>query len=93
MIVSSRDKKRARRIAAEKWNMVNKEYLDMPKDERAIYAKRLAEEEILAARTSVGRGGGFRSVFTTLILHLMIKIAIKLIDRWLEEKLFSVPEE
>ena len=93
MIVSSRDKRRARRIAAEKWNMVNKDYLDMPASRRAMYAKRFAEEEIVAGRSAIGKGEGFRSVFTTLILHIMIKIAIKLIDRWLEEKLFSVPEE
>lgn len=93
MIVSSKDKRRARKIAARKWNMVNKDYLDMPPSRRAVYAKRLAEEEILAGRTSIGRGSGFKSVITTLILHLMIKIAIRLIDKWLEEKLFSVSEE
>lgn len=93
MIVSSSDKKRARRIAAVKWNMVNRDYLHMPLGERAKLAKRLAEDDILAGRSSVGGGKGFGSVLTTLIIHLMIKIAIRLIEKWLEEKLFSVPEE
>jgi len=93
MIVSSRDKRRAKKIAAAKWNMVNKDFLYMPLDKRAEHAKKLAEEDILAARSSIGNKKGFGSVLTTLLLHLIIKIAMKWIDKWLEEKLFSVPEE
>jgi hypothetical protein len=93
MLVSSKDKRRAKKIAASKWNMVNQEYLDMPLSRRVEFAKRLIEEDILASRNSIGNKKGFGSVFTTLLLHLIIKIAMKWIDRWLEEKLFSVPEE
>ena len=93
MIVSSRDKRRAKKIAATNWNMVNRDFLYMPLDKRVEHAKKLIEEDILAGRNSIGNKKGFGSVFTTLLLHLIIKIAMKWIDRWLEEKLFSVPEE
>ena len=49
-------------------------------DGRARVAKNIAED-------------GCRSVFSTLLVKIAIHIAIKLIEKWAEEHLFSATEE
>ena len=90
MFLSKRDNQRVRSIAASLRNEVNSENQTLSNDERLRIAKVRAEDRI-RERFKANRAG-FSSVISAIFISLLIRFASKMIERWLEKKLFSVSE-
>ena len=83
MILRRRHKRLAERSAREAWNHACT--MDLSPNQRYLYARRRAEEDLLNRRREFGNGE-VGSVVTSLLLSLAIKFATKLLLRWLEEE-------
>ena len=83
MILRRRHKRLAERSAREAWNQACT--MDLSPNQRFLYARRRAEEALLARRREFNNGE-VGSVFTSILLSLAIKFATKLLMRWLEEE-------
>ena len=92
MLINRKQRAYARRIAAQNWNRVNSDNTSLTIQARRDLAKRMTEDQIFDSRYDLNSGRGFGSVIGTLVLSLMVRIAFKLIERWMEERLFSVSE-
>lgn len=91
MFLSSGQKRTARSIARDRWNLVNKQYADRSLEERKQIAIEQIEEDMFHLRRGpMGSKNGFGSVLTSIIISLMIKLAIKWVTRWAERKLLEV---
>lgn len=91
MFLGSQDKRSARRIAARVWNEINEEDNARSPDERLRIAKERVRERIRDLRAVRGHKVGFG--WESIVIALMTRIAIKLLERWIERRLFSVGEE
>ena len=91
MFLGSQDKRSAKQIAARVWNEINEEDNARSPDERLRIAKDRVRERIRDLRAVRGHkvGCGWESIG----IALMTRIAIKLLGRWIERRLFSVSEE
>lgn len=90
MFLKSKDKQTVRSMAASEWNRVNRESMNLSNQERVNLARRRTEERI-RRRFSRSRTG-YSSIISAIFISLLVRFATKLIERWLEKKLFSVGE-
>jgi hypothetical protein len=94
MFLSSGQKRTAKAIARDRWNLVNREYRHKTLAERKQIAFEQVEEDLFHMRRSkLGSRKGFGSVFTSILISLMIRLAMKWIERWAEKKLLEVLDE
>ena len=91
MFLGSEDKRSARRIAARVWNEINSEDNSRPPQARLDIAKERVRERIRSHRAM--RGGKVGFGWETIIISLMTRIAIRLLEKWIEKRLFSVSED
>ncbi len=91
MFLSKRQKSTARQIAAQVWNEVNAENLTLTPGARLDLAKQRTRDRIRDERALQGQKVGFG--WEAIIVSLMTRIALKLLTRWLEKRLFSVSED
>jgi len=91
MFLSKRQKSTARQIAAQVWNEVNAENLTLTPGARLDLAKQRTRDRIRDERALKGQKVGFG--WEAIIVSLMTRIALKLLTRWLEKRLFSVSED
>ena len=89
MFVSKRDRKRVRSIAAREWNRVNSDNLNLTNEAKLKIAK---DETAAQIKMRYGRGSGFGSLIATVFVTILIRIAMKMLENWLEQKLFTVDE-
>lgn len=90
MFVSKRDRRAVRQIAASEWNRINNEDNQLSVEERVRVAKQRTKDRIGVRFTNTR--GGFGSLISTLLVSLLVRIAFKMIENWLERKLFTVDE-
>ncbi len=94
MFLSSGQKRTAKAVARDRWNLVNREYRHKTLAERKQIAFEQVEEDLFHMRRSkLGSRKGFGSVFTSILISLMIRLAMKWIERWAEKKLLEVLDE
>jgi hypothetical protein len=94
MFLSSGQKRTARAIARDRWNLVNRDFSSKSIEERKRIAIEQVEEDLFHMRRGpIGNKKGFGSVFTSIIISLMIRLAMKWIERWAEKKLLEVIDE
>jgi len=91
MFLGRNEKTSAKLIAASVWNEVNVEDNARSPEERLKIAKERVRERIKDQRAMRGKAVGFG--WEALVISLMTRLAIKLLERWLEKRLFSVGEE
>jgi len=91
MFLSKRQKSTARQIAAQVWNEVNAENLTLTPGARLDLAKQRTRDRIRDERALKGQKVGFG--WEAIIVSLMTRIALKLLTRWLEKRLFSVSKD
>jgi hypothetical protein len=89
MFVSKRDRKRVRSIAAREWNRINRDNLNLTREARLKIAK---DETAAQIKMQYGRRNGFGSLITSIFITILIRIAMKMLENWLEQKLFTVDE-
>ena len=90
MFLGRGEKTSAKRIAARVWNEINAENNARSPEERLKIAKERVQERIKDHRAMRGKPVGFG--WENLVIALMTRLAIKLLERWLEKRLFSVGE-
>lgn len=90
MFVSKRDRRAIRSIAASEWNRINADDNSLSSEERLRVAKQRTKDRI-SVRYGKKRGG-FSSLITTLFVSILIRIAFKMLENWLDRKLFMVDE-
>lgn len=88
MFLGAGEKQTAKRLAARVWNEINAENNARPPEERLRIAKERVRERIKDHRAMRGKPVGFG--WETLIISLMTRLAIRLLEKWLEKRLFSV---
>jgi len=94
MFLSSGQKRTAKAIARDRWNLVNRDFGSKSIEERKRIAIEQVEEDLFHMRRGpIGNKKGFGSVFTSIIISLMIRLAMKWIERWAEKKLLEVLDE
>ena len=94
MFLSSGQKRTAKAIARDRWNLVNREFGSKSIEERKRIAIEQVEEDMFHLRRSkLGSKKGFGSVFTSILISLMIRLAMKWIERWAAKKLLEVIDE
>jgi len=94
MFLSSGQKRTAKELARERWNLVNKQHLNKSIEERKKLALQQVEEDLFHMRRGpIGNNKGFGSVLTSIIISLMVRLALKWIERWAEKKLLEVLDE
>jgi hypothetical protein len=95
MFLSSGQKRTAKSIAKDSWNLVNREHKNKPLEERKRIAIEQVEEDLFHMRRGrlLGSKKGFGSVLTSIIISLMVRLALKWIERWAEMKLLEVLDE
>jgi hypothetical protein len=91
MFLGSGEKRSARRIAASVWNEINEEDLARTPQERLSIAKERVRERIRDNQAMRRRKVGFG--WEAIIISLMTRLAIRLLEKWLEKRLFSVSED
>ena len=91
MINSKEQRVEARRIAREEYLTATAVFIDPSK-----HADQLKTQAVEATRKRLKEKRRYRSLIGALLLTLLVKVITKLIEQWIEEKLFSaseVPEE
>lgn len=91
MFLGNGQKRDARRIAANVWNEINSVNLSRTPEERLRVAKVMVRERIKDRRAVRPHKVGF--AWEAIIVSLMTRLAFKLLERWLEKRLFSVSED
>ena len=95
MFLSSGQKRTAKSIAKDRWNLVNRQHKNKSLEERKRIAIEQVEEDLFHMRRGklLGNKKGFGSVLTSIIISLMVRLALKWIERWAEKKLLEVLDE
>lgn len=91
MFLGNGEKRTARRIAANVWNEINTINLSRTPEERLKVAKVMVRERIRDRRAVRPQKVGFG--WEAIIVSLMTRLAFRLLERWLEKRLFSVSED
>ena len=90
MFVSKRDRRAVRHIAASEWNRIHKDDNRLTIEERVRVAKQRTRDRI--GTRFMNPRGGFSTLLSTLFVSLLVRIAFRMIENWLERKLFTVDE-
>ena len=88
-MLPKRYERQAKRFAAQAWNEVNSEDLSITPERRLEIAKERVRQRIAANYTRQG----FQSVVSMILVPILVKIAIRMLERWLEKRMFSVSED
>jgi hypothetical protein len=85
--VSRADREQARLIARDAYTKTASRFIY--KSENRVEIKRLAVDE---ARKRLTREKRYKSLLGSLLLMVVMKIVTKLIERWIEENLFTLEQ-
>lgn len=88
-MLPKRYERQAKRFAAQAWNEVNSEDLSITPERRLEIAKDRVRQKIAEKHTK----HGFQSVVSMILVPILVKIAIRMLERWLEKRIFSVSED
>jgi len=88
-MLPKRYERQAKRFAAQAWNEVNSEDLSITPERRLEIAKERVRQRIAAKHTRQG----FQSVISMILVPILVKVAIRMLERWLEKRMFSVSED
>jgi len=88
-MLSRKKKRQAEKIAKDNFQRAGSFYGRSPSDQERL-AKDWTKDDIEALRDGFGQQYG--SVFTTILISLMLKFAMKLIERWIQKKIDELLE-
>jgi hypothetical protein len=88
-MLPKRYRRQAERFAARAWNEVNSEDLTASPERRLEIAKDRVRQRISEKYTK----RGFQSVVSMILVPILIKVAIRMLEKWLEKRMFSVSED
>lgn len=87
-MLPKRHQRQARKYAAQAWNQVNSENLNLSPEKRLEIAKQKVRDRLTKKYTKPG----FQSLISSLLISVLVKVAIRMLERWLEKRMFSVSE-
>lgn len=90
MFLRRKYKKQAYEIAAYHWNKVHLDRGNESEDANQNRVKELVIRDIESRRFALGGSTPYNSVLTSILITLMIKFAMRCLERWIEKRLFSV---
>ena len=90
MFLRRKYKKQAYEIAAYHWNKVHLDRGNESEDANVERIKDLVARDIESRRFALGGSSPYNSVLASILITLMIKFAMRCLERWIEKRLFSV---